>query len=79
MNSPFNISEGLAIIETIHNLLDLKRSIGILNSDKNLRTVENFSFTVDELIKLNSTLDFKIVEGFIQAFQRWIRKFEQHL
>ncbi|WP_151732430.1 NERD domain-containing protein [Acinetobacter ursingii] len=69
-NKGFNISEGLAIIETIHNLLDLKRSIGILNSDKNLRTVENFSFTVDELIKLNSTLDFKIVEGFIQAFLR---------
>lgn len=66
----FNITEGLEIIETIHNLLDLKRTIGILDSDRNLRTIENFSFTIEELINLNPDLDSTVIECFIQAFLR---------
>lgn len=67
-NKGFNIAEGLEIIETIHNLLDLKRSIGVIDSDRNLRTIENFSFTLDEIINLNPNLDSTVIEFFIQAF-----------
>lgn len=69
-NKGFNIAEGLEIIETIHDLLDFKRSIGIFNIDRNLSPIENFSFTIDELINLNAALDLKVIECFIQAFLR---------
>lgn len=68
-NKGFNLVEGLEIIKTLGFCLENKRGNGFVNEDGSLKTLELFTFTLQELIELNKTLDLEVVESFVKAFQ----------